>query len=65
MNSNYTWEDPLYLESHLTEDEKAIKYNTKKFCKERLLPIVIKDNQNHWVISPPRPMVDLFSNHVC
>ena len=48
MNSNYIWKDPLYLESLLTEDEKAIKYSTKKFCKENLLPIVIKDNQNHY-----------------
>ena len=48
MNLNNTWKDPLYLESLLTEDEKAIKYNTKKFCKERLLPIVVKDNQNHF-----------------
>lgn len=48
MNSNKEWLDPLFLEDFLTEEEKAIKKHTKKFCKEVLIPNVIKDNRNHF-----------------
>ena len=48
MISKYEWLDPLYLESLLNDDEKAIKNNTKKFCEDKLLPIVVKNNQNHF-----------------
>ena len=48
MNSNKEWLDPLFLEDLLSEEEKSIKYNTNKFCKEVLLPNVIKDNRNNF-----------------
>ena len=48
MNSNKEWMDPLFLEDFLNEDEKSIKTNTNKFCKEVLLPDVIKNNRNHF-----------------
>ena len=48
MISKDEWLDPLYLESFLNDDEKAIKNNTKKFCEDKLLPIVVKNNQNHF-----------------
>ena len=48
MISKDEWLDPLHLESLLNDDEKAIKSNTKKFCEDKLLPIVVKNNQNHF-----------------
>ena len=42
------WMDPLYLDSFLSEDEKAIKKNTGNFCKKNLLPIVVESNKNHY-----------------
>jgi len=48
MNSNKNWLDPLYLEDFLTEEEKSIKENTNKFCKEVLLTDVVKNNRNHF-----------------
>jgi len=48
MISKDEWLDPLYLESLLNNDEKAIKNSTKKFCEDKLLPIVVKNNQNHF-----------------
>ena len=47
MNSKNQWLDPLYLDSFLNEDEISIRENTKKFCHEFLLPIVVKNNINH------------------
>jgi len=48
MISKDEWLDPLYLESFLSDDEKSIKNSTKKFCEDKLLPIVVKNNQNHF-----------------
>jgi glutaryl-CoA dehydrogenase len=48
MISNAEWLDPLYLNSFLSEEEKAIKENTKKFANNVLAPIVVKDNQKHF-----------------
>lgn len=39
---NYDWEDPLNLESCLTEDEIAIRDTAKAYCQENLLPRVLK-----------------------
>ena len=48
MYSNKEWLDPLYLEDFLSEEEKSIKKNTKKFCNEVLLLDVVKNNRNHF-----------------
>ena len=45
MNSNKEWLDPLYLNDFLSQEEKIIQKNTQKFCKEKLLPNVIKNNR--------------------
>ena len=47
MSSDNIWLDPLYLEDLLKEEEKSIKKTTRDYCKNNLLPRVVKDNQNH------------------
>ena len=39
------WKDPLYLNELLTEKEKTVHKKAKNFCETRLMPTVIKDNQ--------------------
>jgi glutaryl-CoA dehydrogenase len=48
MNLNKEWQDPLFLEDFLNEDEKSIKNNTRKFCNEILLPNVVKNHRNNF-----------------
>ena len=48
MNSNKEWQDPLYLDTFLSEDEKNIRDNTKKFSEEYLQQSVIKHNREHF-----------------
>jgi glutaryl-CoA dehydrogenase len=48
MNLNKEWLDPLFLEDFLDEEEKSIKNNTNKFCKEVLLPNVVEWNRDHF-----------------
>uniref|UniRef100_A0A6M2DMU9 glutaryl-CoA dehydrogenase (ETF) n=2 Tax=Pulicidae TaxID=7511 RepID=A0A6M2DMU9_XENCH len=42
----FNWEDPLNLDSQLTEDEIAIRDSFRSYCQEKLLPRVIKANRD-------------------
>lgn len=48
MKPNNEWKDPLFLEDFLEDEEKSIKFNTNKFCKDVLLPNVVKNNRNNF-----------------
>ncbi|KAJ8982958.1 hypothetical protein NQ317_005275 [Molorchus minor] len=41
----FDWQDPLNLESQLTEEEKLVRDQFRSYCKERLLPRVIEANR--------------------
>ena len=38
--ADFNWEDPLDLESHLTEDERMIRDSARAFCDDKLAPRV-------------------------
>ena len=40
MPAEFNWEDPLDLESQLTEDERMIRDSARAFCKDKLAPRV-------------------------
>ncbi|KAJ1950468.1 hypothetical protein FBU59_000667, partial [Linderina macrospora] len=40
--AKYNWEDPLLLDSQLTEDEKLVRDSAHSYAQERLLPRVIQ-----------------------
>ncbi|KIY69471.1 acyl-CoA dehydrogenase domain-containing protein [Cylindrobasidium torrendii FP15055 ss-10] len=40
--ASYNWEDPLNLESLLTDEEKAIRDTAHEYCQENLLPRVLE-----------------------
>lgn len=42
----FNWEDPLNLESQLTQDEKIVRDSFRTYCQEKLLPRVIEGNRN-------------------
>tara|TARA_B100000029_G_scaffold506414_1_gene589140 strand:+ start:593 stop:1762 length:1170 start_codon:yes stop_codon:yes gene_type:complete len=48
MNTYKLWQDPLYLEDLLSEEEILVKNSAKNFCKKHLMPRVIEDNRNHY-----------------
>ncbi|OCH93468.1 acyl-CoA dehydrogenase NM domain-like protein [Obba rivulosa] len=41
-SAKFDWEDPLCLESLLTEDEIAIRDSARAFCQEQLMPRVLE-----------------------
>lgn len=50
----FAWEDPLDLESLLTEEEVAIRDTARAFCQENLLPRVLEgqrtENYDHGIL---------------
>lgn len=42
MKENYHWDDPLFLEDQLTEEERMIRDSVRTFAQEKLQPRVIK-----------------------
>lgn len=40
--AEFNWEDPLDLESHLSEDERMIRDTARAFCADKLMPRVLK-----------------------
>lgn len=41
----FAWEDPLRLDSRLTEDERAIRDAARSYCQEKLFPRVLMANR--------------------
>ncbi|CAH0562161.1 unnamed protein product [Brassicogethes aeneus] len=42
----FNWEDPLNLESQLTEEEISVRNSFRSYCQEKLLPRVIRANRD-------------------
>ncbi|KAA0193215.1 hypothetical protein HAZT_HAZT000833 [Hyalella azteca] len=45
-STEFSWQDPLLLESALTEEEILIQNSTRDFCNERLMPRILQTNRN-------------------
>ena len=45
QKKSINWIDPLYLETLLTDEEKAIQKTIKDYCKSKLLPGVVENNK--------------------
>lgn len=46
MPNHYRWDDPLFLEDQLTEEERMIRDSTRAFAQEKLQPIVMEAFRN-------------------
>ena len=42
---NHRWEDPLFLEEQLSEDERMIRDMARAYCTDKLMPRVISANR--------------------
>ena len=42
----FNWEDPLLLESQLTEDERLVRDTARQYAREKLLPRIVEANNN-------------------
>ncbi|OYU73458.1 MAG: acyl-CoA dehydrogenase, partial [Burkholderiales bacterium PBB5] len=39
-SAKFQWDDPLHLDSQLSDDERAVRDAARAYCQERLLPRV-------------------------
>ena len=46
MSAEFRWDDPLVLESELTESERLIRDAARTYCQERLMPRVLEANRH-------------------
>tara|TARA_R110001583_G_scaffold6598_5_gene33409 strand:+ start:11189 stop:12370 length:1182 start_codon:yes stop_codon:yes gene_type:complete len=42
----YNWQDPLFLDNQLTEEERMIRDTAYDYCQEKLLPRVLEANRH-------------------
>lgn len=42
----FDWQDPLFLDSLLSEEERMIRDSAHQFCQEKLMPRVLEANRN-------------------
>lgn len=42
----FNWEDPLLLDSLLTEEERMIRDSAHQYCQEQLMPRILEANRN-------------------
>ena len=42
----HKWEDPLFLETQLSEDERMIRDTARAYCEDKLMPRVISANRD-------------------
>lgn len=43
--AQFNWQDPLYLDQRLSDDERLIADSARQFCQDRLMPGVIEANR--------------------
>lgn len=56
----YNWEDPLNIDSRLTEDEKLIRDTAHGYAQENLMPRILEANRNeHFDVEIMREMGEL------
>jgi hypothetical protein len=46
LSAKFKWEDPLNLESQLTQDEIMVRDSFRSFCEEKLMPRVLLAHRN-------------------
>jgi glutaryl-CoA dehydrogenase len=42
MKTRFHWDDPLLLETQLTDDERAVRDAARAYCQDRLAPRVLE-----------------------
>jgi len=42
----FNWQDPMFLDNQLTEEERMIRDSAHAYCQEKLLPRVLEANRN-------------------
>ena len=44
----FQWDDPLFLEDQLSEDERLVRDTARNYAQEKLMPRVLEANRNEY-----------------
>ena len=44
--TSFSWQDPMFLDSQLIEEERMIRDTAHDYCQEKLLPRVLEANRH-------------------
>ena len=44
--TSFSWQDPMFLDSQLSEEERMIRDTAHDYCQEKLLPRVLEANRH-------------------
>ena len=44
--AKFSWEDPLFFEDQLTEEEKLVRDTAHQYAQEKLMPRILDANRN-------------------
>ena len=55
MDMTHRWEDPLFLEEQLSEDERMIRDMAHAYCTDKLMPRIISAYQDCLLYTSPSP----------
>jgi glutaryl-CoA dehydrogenase len=47
----FNWQDPLSLESLLSEDERMMRDSAHQYCQEKLMPRILEANRHEHSIA--------------
>ena len=46
MRTAFQWEDPLFIDDQLTEEERMIRDTARSYCQDKLMPRIIEANRH-------------------
>ena len=52
LGAQFDWQDPLSLESLLTEEEKILRDTFRSYCQEKLMPRIVLANRHESMTLP-------------
>jgi len=48
--SKFDWQDPLYFESQLSDEERMLRDQFRSYCQEKLMPRILMANRDEGLL---------------
>jgi len=48
LNKSFSWEDPLFVDEDLADDERLVRDNVRRYCQEQLKPRILRAHREEY-----------------
>jgi len=48
LNNSFSWEDPLFVDEDLADDERLVRDNVRRYCQEQLKPRILRAHREEY-----------------